>query len=95
MNPDQTAPDLGLYLCNIGHKLSSDLHQNNSIRQAKIMNLDETAHRSDLIHIICNIGHENTLSRRACKYFTLKCCLYNFKIYSRINIYLVSKRYEH
>ena len=64
MNPDQT--------CNIGHKLSSDLHQNNSITQANIMNFDETAHRSDLIHTICNIGHENTLSRRACKIFNKK-----------------------
>ena len=31
------------------------------------MNLDETAQRSDLIHTVCNIGHKNALSRRACK----------------------------
>ena len=82
MNPDQTAPTV----CNIGHKISSDLHQNNSITFANIMNLDETAQRSDLIHTVCNIGNKNALSRRACKIFNKKCCLYNFKIYSRINI---------
>ena len=61
------------------------------------MNIDETAHRSDLTHTVCNIGHKNALSRRACKKFKLtkKYCLYNFKIYSRINIYHVSKHYEH
>ena len=61
------------------------------------MNLDETAYRSDLIHTVCNIGHENALSRRACKIFKLtkKCRLYIFKIYSRININHVSKHYEH
>ena len=34
MNPDQTVPkqsDLGPYRLQYGHKLSSDLHQNNSI----------------------------------------------------------------
>ena len=59
------------------------------------MNLDETAQRSDLIHTVCNIGHKNALSRRACKIFNKKCCLYNFKIYSRINIYHVSNHYDH
>ena len=85
MNPDETAPkqsDLGPYCLQKGHKLSSDLHQNNSITYANIMNLDETAYRSDLIHTVCNIGHKNALSRRACKILKLtkKRCLYKFKI---------------
>ena len=44
------------------------------------MTLDETAHMSDLVLTVCNIGHKKALSRRACKIFkvTKKCCLYNF-----------------
>ena len=40
------------------------------------MNLDETAHMSDLIHTVCNIGHKNALSSEHVKYIFLKSAVF-------------------